>query len=121
MKIMTVIYTKLCGELVGRDSFGNAYYIAKKPIAGALRQKRWVLYKGESEASRVPPDWHGWLHHSSDVIPQPHGLPTRQNWIQPPQPNLTGTAAAYLPPGHPLHGQEKRAKATGDYHAWQPR
>ena len=34
-------------------------------------------------------------------------------------PNLTGTKAAYRPPGHILKGGQ-RDKATGDYEAWTP-
>lgn len=119
MSIMTKIYTKFFGDLVGRDEFGNQYYVLKKPLP-TLRQKRWVVFNGQAEATRVPPDWHGWLHHSSDTIPAPTGLPTRQAWVQPHRPNATGTAQAYFPPGHPLAGGA-RAKATGDYQAWQPK
>jgi NADH:ubiquinone oxidoreductase subunit len=119
MHLLTKIYTKLFGDLVGRDEFGNEYYVLKKPIA-SLRQKRWVLYTGAVEATRVPPDWHGWLHHSSNLIPQSGGLPTKQKWVQPHHANQTGTAQAYLPPGHAL-GHTKRAKATGDYQAWEPK
>jgi NADH:ubiquinone oxidoreductase subunit len=34
-------------------------------------------------------------------------------------PNLTGTPAAYLPPGAIERGGQ-RAPATGDYEAWRP-
>jgi NADH:ubiquinone oxidoreductase subunit len=40
-------------------------------------------------------------------------------WQKPHQPNLTGTAQAYRPPGHDYRGGH-RAKATGDYEPWQP-
>ena len=43
------------GEEVGRDEQGNIYYQAE----GGRR--RWVVYEGEAEASRIPPEWHGWL------------------------------------------------------------
>ena len=43
----------------------------------------------------------------------------RHPWQQEHQPNLTGTAAAYRPPGHELEGG-RRARATGDYEAWTP-
>ena len=68
--IGTRLYTWLRGEEVGRDQFGNRYYRAKgggHVHADSLRkERRWVIYHGEVEASRVPPDWHAWLHHTSE-------------------------------------------------------
>ncbi len=32
-------------------------------------QRRWVIYSGDAEASKVPPGWNGWLHHTVDVAP----------------------------------------------------
>lgn len=104
-------------SLVSTDMYGNKYYRAK-PRKGYKRERRWVIYKGEAEASSVPPEWHGWLHHQSDTVPSDHqGM--RRVWQKPHQPNLTGTTAAYRPPGHVLSGG-KRDKATGDYEAWKP-
>src|SRR5262249_31746080 len=54
----TFVTTWVSGHFVGKDAFGNRYYENR----GGKR--RWVLYKGTVEASRVPPDWHGWLHHT---------------------------------------------------------
>lgn len=104
--------------MVGKDSQGNRYYRAK-PRKGYNRERRWVKYNGVPEASRVPPEWHGWLHHQSDVIPAVNDMSFRREWQKPHQQNLTGTTAAYRPPGHILRGG-KRDKATGDYEAWTP-
>ena len=62
MYIGTLIYTWLNGLKVGTDEFGNRYYRARK---GKLygRERRWVLFKDKVEASRVPAEWHAWLHH----------------------------------------------------------
>ena len=107
------------GKLVGTDSFGNAYYRS----AGAKRhgrERRWVVYGGsygvDPEASMVPPEWHGWLHHSYDA---PLPVDAAKPWVKPHQFNLTGTASSYRPAGHQLSGG-KRAAATGDYQAWSP-
>src|SRR3954452_1493686 len=63
----TLLTTWLYGTLVGTDAFGNRYYQNKDG------SRRWVVYNGTVEASRVPPDWHGWLHftfrESPDVAP----------------------------------------------------
>lgn len=106
------------GKKIGEDVFGNKYYTCK-PRPGYKRERRWVMYNGAPEASAVPPEWHGWLHHQSDVIPSDSDESFRRPWQKPHQPNLTGTDKAYRPPGHMLKGGE-RAKATGDYEAWSP-
>jgi NADH:ubiquinone oxidoreductase subunit len=77
-----------------------------------------VIYNGEVEASRVPPEWHIWLHHTTDATP-PEGGPARQPWQKDHLPNLTGTDLAYRPPGHTLKGGRRDA-ATGDYEPWTP-
>src|SRR3546814_7869537 len=48
------------GRKVGEDALGNRYYLARDG------KRRWVLYKGSNDASRVPPEWHGWLHRSEE-------------------------------------------------------
>ena len=120
--IGTRLFTWLRGELVGRDQQGNRYYRAKgggHTHKDSLRkERRWVIYDGEVEASRVPPDWHAWLHHTTDQVPPEGGVP-RKSWEKEHQPNLTGTIQAYRPPGHTLKGG-KRAPATGDYEPWTP-
>ncbi|MCW5747156.1 MAG: NADH:ubiquinone oxidoreductase subunit NDUFA12 [Alphaproteobacteria bacterium] len=118
MTIGTRLFTWLHGAYVGADSQGNRYYRERKTATGR-REKRWVLYSGEAEASRVPPDWHGWLHHVTDTPPPPEGLPTRKPWQRPHQANLSGTARAYHPPGSTL-AEGHRPHATGDYEAWKP-
>jgi NADH:ubiquinone oxidoreductase subunit len=53
------------GKFVGEDDFGNRYYAAKTIRDGdAGRQRRWVIYKGYAEPSKVPAEWHGWLHNT---------------------------------------------------------
>lgn len=105
------------GQEVGRDDLGNRYYKSRKSHSG--RERRWVIYKGAAEASAVPPEWHGWLHHQVKDIPEQSTALWRRPWQKPPAANKTGTAEAYLPPGHTLKGG-KRAEATGDYEAWSP-
>lgn len=114
--------TLLGGRLVGRDGAGNKYYrgkLAESAQSPYRREKRWVMYNGAPEASKVPPEWHGWLHYQTDVVPGEGAPSYRRSWQKPHRPNLTGTAEAYRPPGHILAGG-KRADATGDYEAWTP-
>ena len=98
------------GEEVGRDEQGNVYY----QMDGGRR--RWVIYRGESDASRVPPEWHGWLHHMWHEPPSKVPVPN-QPWEKPHRPNLTGTVEAYAPAG-----SIRRAtpEPRSDYEAWTP-
>ena len=124
MSLSTRLLTWLTGEYVGTDSLGNRYYREKGRRAlrrgggRASREKRWVMYKGEPEASKVPPEWHAWLHHTVDEVPHPESRP-RYSWEKPHQPNMTGTPQAYRPAGSILRGG-MRAPSTGDYEPWTP-
>ena len=106
------------GKFMGKDQCGNKYYQAK-PRPGYKLPRRWVMYKGRPEASNVPPEWHGWLHHQTNDVPSENAPSYRREWQKPHRPNLTGTTAAYRPKGHALTGGQ-RDKATGDYEAWNP-
>jgi len=115
--IGTLLWGALHGQQVGTDAQGNRYYrSSKKDTAG--RERRWVIYQGANDASRVPAEWHGWLHHSYDEVPESH-LPPPRIWEADYTPNATGTAAAYRPQGA-LERGGRRARATGDYEAWSP-
>ncbi|MBI3452614.1 MAG: NADH:ubiquinone oxidoreductase subunit NDUFA12 [Rhodospirillales bacterium] len=118
MTIATRLYTWLRGQQVGADAFGNRYFRDRTGARRAGREKRWVLYNGEAEASKVTPEWHAWLHHIVDAPPPPGGRPVRA-WQKSHVPNLTGTPEAYRPPGHDYQGG-RRARATGDYEPWTP-
>ena len=117
MTLGTKLFTMFNGELVGTDSQGNRYYRGKRTPASA-RDKRWVVYNGVVEASRVPPAWHSWLHHTTDAVPT-DDTARKWDWQREHAANRTGTDAAYRPPEHVLKGGT-RAPATGDYEPWQP-
>ena len=114
----TLIYTALKGRFVGQDAYGNKYYEAKSELTAEYKKKRWVIYNGLAEPSKVPPVWHGWLHYSTDALPS-ETAQTRYGWAKDPQPNLTGTTLAYVPPGHVNRGA-KRASTVADYTPWNP-
>ena len=115
--IGTRLFTALHGKHIGTDAFGNRYFTEKSKKSG-VRQKRWVLYKGIPEASKVPALWHAWLHYTTDLLPKEMQMP-EYDWQKQHIPNLTGTAGAYVPPGH-IHRASKRDATTSDYEAWNP-
>lgn len=109
MHLGTKLYTFFFGKLVGKDKFGNSYYEDKKPGKNG-KHKRWVMYNGSAEPSKVPPSWHGWLHYTFD-----QQLECKNDHV----PNLTGTDLAYFPPGHENQGGN-RDHVSSDYEPWQP-
>ena len=107
------------GVFIGKDELGNSYYEAKDTKDSYDgRKRRYVVYNGYAEASRVSPDWHGWLHHTFEQPPTVEPL-IRQSWERDHIPNLTGTVHAWRPQGSIARSGE-RQKATGDYEAWRP-
>ena len=113
----TNFHTWRFGEKVGEDELGNVYYQGGTDSEG--RTRRWVIYNGIAEASRIPPGWHGWMHHRTDVAPAAETY-TARVWEKPHRPNMTGSSAAYRPKGSILTGSE-RPRVTGDYDAWTPK
>ncbi len=116
----TSLFTRWKGELVGTDAAGNRYFQERNGSRDDARgrpTRRWVLYNGEVEASKVPSEWHGWLH--GTMAEAPKADRKKHAWEQPHVPNLTGTADAWRPPGSLARGG-RRPKATGDYEAWRP-
>lgn len=109
--IGTALYSARKGTKAGEDHQGNVYYEGKDG-------RRWVIYNGSNDASRVPAEWHGWLHRSIDGTPE-SGLPPPRIWEKDYTPNLTGTPQAYRPSGA-LEAGGRRQMSTGDYEAWTP-
>jgi NADH:ubiquinone oxidoreductase subunit len=112
----TRLFTWAKGEEVGQDRYGNRYF--KEKGRDMRDARRWVIYDGDIEATKVPPVWHAWLHKTVDEVPGPDTGPTA-SWQIEHSVNLSGTAEAYRPPGHPAMGG-KRPAAGGDYEPWTP-
>ncbi len=114
----TRLYIARKMRLVGEDALGNRYYEQRKGTGPVGKPRRFVTYKNLSEASLVPPEWHGWLHYTVDTPPTEEKYEAKP-WQREHQPNLTGTSGAYRPSGSIL-ASGQRPHATGDYKAWQP-
>ncbi|SEW20389.1 NADH:ubiquinone oxidoreductase subunit [Cognatiyoonia koreensis] len=106
----TMLWTWRKGHKVGEDAQGNVFY------RNADDSRRWVIYNGEAEASKVAPEWHGWLHRTWEEPPTESDL-KHKPWEKPHQENLTGTALAYAPAGS-LRRVDPAPRA--DYEAWSP-
>ncbi|MDX1923742.1 MAG: NADH-ubiquinone oxidoreductase subunit NDUFA12 family protein [Rickettsiaceae bacterium] len=95
-------FIKLFSKKVGEDECGNSYYLSGK--------RRFVIYKGAVEPTKVPPMWHAWLHFLSDDLPSSLDL-KKHDWQKPYSPNLTGTKEAYSP---------RKKSVSSDYSPWTP-
>jgi len=109
----TALFSRRNGEEAGRDELGNIYFRHRKDGA-----RRWVIYAGANDSSRVSPGWNAWLRGTIDDVPD-KSLPQRRAFEIAPQPNLTGTDRAWRPAGS-IRGDGQRPAATGDYSAWTP-
>jgi NADH:ubiquinone oxidoreductase subunit len=107
----TKLFTWRFGSEVGRDDDGNVYYESKKG-------RRWVIYNGSNDGSRVPPGWQAWLKGTIEELPK-DALPQARSWQKDPLPNATGTMAAFRPDGA-LGSDKIRPASTGDYEPWIP-
>jgi NADH:ubiquinone oxidoreductase subunit len=109
----TLFTNRRHGEEMGRDEAGNVYFRHRKDP-----KRRWVIYEGSNDSSRVPPGWNAWLRGTIDEVPE-KGLPPRRAFEQPPVANLTGSDGAWRPAGS-IRSGGVRAASTGDYSAWTP-
>ena len=110
---------KAKARFVGEDQQGNKYYEegGEGSFSGGGK-RRWVVYHGVAEGSRVPPDWHGWLHHMWDEPPTVAPLPLKKFERQH-LPNMSGTPLAYRPKGS-LARVDGAREVDQDYEAWSP-
>ncbi len=104
----TFLYTIFFGKFVGKDEFGNKYYQNKK-------NKRWVIYKDEINASKITSDWFSWIHHTTDRTPS-NKIEKKYSWQKPHQDNQTGTKKAYKP-----NKIVNKTKEFQKYETWKPK
>jgi len=104
--IGTFLYTLFTGKFVGADEFGNKYYTNTEG-------KRWVIYKNIVESTKIPPEWHLWMHFLIKDIPTSK---KKFDWQITHQENLTGTTKAHKPEGSLISDSPKNMKK---YETWK--
>ncbi len=104
----TFIYTALNGKFVDSDEFGNKYYSSSKG-------KRWVIYKNITESTKIPPEWHAWIHFMKTNKPSKETK--KFSWQKKHRENLTGTKDAHKPDGSLIKDSKKDMKK---YESWTP-
>ena len=111
------LYTYFKGFFVGKDKYWNKYYSNKKDPT-LENAKRWVIFEGKVEASKVPSHWHSWLHKTTNNPPVNYNH--KYKWQKDHIENKTGTSEAYYPSSHPLSKGIKDDNIKKEYEAWKP-
>ena len=104
----TFFYTLFTGKFAGSDEFGNKYYY--NSIG-----KRWVVYKNTVESTKIPPDWHSWIHFLTQN--KPTNKTNKFSWQKKHEENMTGTKEAYKPDGSLISDKKINNKK---YETWKP-
>lgn len=103
--IGTFLNTLFFGKLVGIDDSQNKYYVDNN-------DRRWVIFNSEVEATKIPPEWHAWIHHLIKEIPNKDEF-SKYGWQKDHQENKTGTKEAYSP-------NKYKVQTKADYESWRP-
>jgi len=110
MQFISQFIIKFSHRKIGSDEFGNSYFEGRNG-------KRYIVYKGSAEASKIPAEWHGWIHYTTDIAPI--NINTRKHsWQKIHLPNLTGTKNAYSP--QVAKKNSSVAKEKKPYQSWHP-
>uniref|UniRef100_A0ACD5XU55 Uncharacterized protein n=1 Tax=Avena sativa TaxID=4498 RepID=A0ACD5XU55_AVESA len=59
---------------VGVDRAGNNYFSLVEEVDGAMKEKRWVEFKGDRDPTTVPVEWICWLNGQRKKAPTPEEL-----------------------------------------------
>jgi NADH:ubiquinone oxidoreductase subunit len=104
------LWTYFYGRLVAEDQYKNRYYSNK------YDSRRWVVYHGEIDASKVTPEWNNWLRFTSDNVPSEEN--DKYDWQLDHTSNQTGTINAYSPKSSTFN--RKKSDKDLDYEKWKP-
>ena len=105
--IGTFFYTLISGKFIGEDKFGNKYYSNSKG-------KRWVIYENKVESTKIPAEWHSWIHFLNKNKPSINA--SSYEWQKQHVENLTGTEKAHKPSGLLSSDSKKNIKK---YETWK--
>ncbi|XP_044472931.1 uncharacterized protein LOC123201474 [Mangifera indica] len=64
---MSKLFSRLAGFFTGRtfvgvDKAGNRYFTRTEELDGIMKEKRWVVFKGEQDPTSIPVEWICWLN-----------------------------------------------------------
>ena len=114
MILINKIKIRLFCKKVGSDEFNNTYYEEKHKSPNNKKKRRYVIYNGINEPSKVPSEWHCWLHYTSNKAPV--NIKTDKHpWQKIHLPNLTGTKYDHFLSDR-IYGEEVKKY----YQSWNP-
>ena len=116
MSLGTLLYTWFFGNFVGFDKMNNKYYCNSKNFQDK-DAKRWVIFNGDVEASKIPSHWHAWLHKS--IESPPINYKHKYAWQKDHEPNMTGTSKSYHPNTY-LLSKSNPYPNKKEYEEWKP-
>ncbi|RZB99788.1 hypothetical protein D0Y65_022265 [Glycine soja] len=59
---------------VGVDKTGNKYFTRNEEVDGIMKEKRWVIFKGEEDPTSIPVEWICWLNGQRKKAPTPEEM-----------------------------------------------
>lgn len=59
---------------VGVDKVGNQYFTRIEEVDGIMKEKRWVIFKGEEDPTSIPVEWICWLSGQRKKAPTPEEM-----------------------------------------------
>ncbi|KAF5730544.1 NADH:ubiquinone oxidoreductase 17.2kDa subunit isoform 1 [Tripterygium wilfordii] len=76
---MSKLFSRIAGlfssrTFTGIDKAGNRYFAKKEEIDGIVKEKRWVIFKGEEDPTTVPVEWICWLNGQRKRAPTPEEM-----------------------------------------------
>ena len=72
----------------------------------------YFIFNTEVEATKIPPEWHAWIHHLIKEVPTKAEF-LKYEWQKDHQENKTGTKEAYSP-------NKYKVQTKADYESWRP-
>ncbi|XP_031278752.1 uncharacterized protein LOC116137225 [Pistacia vera] len=76
---MSKLFSRLAGffsgrSLAGMDKAGNRYFTRTEELDGIMKEKRWVVFKGEQDPTSIPVEWICWLNGQRKKAPTPEEM-----------------------------------------------
>ena len=125
MKFLVKIYLYFCGVKVGEDEYGNQFFELKRTDYLG-RKKRYCLYNGIPEASKISPEWHPFMHYQIEAKDVKTTF-KQYKWQKSAVPDATLSQKKYLPRHHFLYNknlsiyESKGAKSPFKTTIWAPK
>jgi NADH:ubiquinone oxidoreductase subunit len=115
LKFLTKLKALILGKYVGFDDYGNKYFELKSSDAFG-RKKRVCIYSGVVEATKIPSEWHSWMHYKSDAP----NIEKKHFWQVMHLPSLTGTKFRFTNTNPNSEVKKEYSQTPSRYSAWRP-